>query len=79
LAVADESAESVKDGSNQVKVNGQDVVKVLSIELEGMDSIDSLYRMNSWVTIKSRHGPKGLFFAYLADELSITLGHHSAL
>jgi hypothetical protein len=65
LPVADESAESMKNGSNQVKVKGKDVIKVLGVKLEGVDSISSLHRVYSRITVKSRHGPKGLRFTHL--------------
>ena len=65
MPVADESAESMKDGSNQVKVKAKDVIKVLGVKLEGVDSISSLHGVYSRITVKSRDGPKGLRFTHL--------------
>jgi hypothetical protein len=79
LAVADESAESVKDGSNQIKVKGKDVIKVLSVKLEGVDWINSLYGMYSRIAVKSRHGPKGLRFTYLTNYSPVTFDRHTPL
>src|SRR3972149_8551008 len=78
LALADHSAKSTKNGSNQLEVQGKNVIKVLSVELEGINSVYSLYRVNRRVTIKSSHGPKGPFFTYLTDDLSVTFDRHSA-
>ena len=44
-----------------------------------MNRITSLYSMNSRVKIKSSHGPKGLFFAYLTDRFPISFDRHAAL
>lgn len=79
LAVADQSTERVKDGSNQVKVKGKDVIKILSVEFEGIDRVNSLYGMNSRITIKSGHSPKGLRFTYLTDYSPVTFDRHTAL
>src|SRR3972149_3774414 len=79
LALADHSAKSTKNGSNQLEVQGKNVIKVLSVELEGINSVYSFPGVNSRVTIKSSHGPKGLFFAYLADYFLVSLDRHAAL
>ena len=49
LARADDSAESANNGLNQLEVQGKNVLKVLSVELEGMNRINSLDSMNSRV------------------------------
>lgn len=67
----------MKDGAHQLEIYRKDVIEVLSIELEGVDDISSLCRINSRVTIESRYGPKGLFFRYLTNYFSVTFDRHA--
>ena len=69
----------MKDSSNQVKVKGKDVIEVLSVQLESLHSIHRLYRMESRITVESRHGSEGLSFTDLADDSPVTLYRHAPL
>jgi hypothetical protein len=75
---AHEPAKGMKNGSHQLKVKGKNIIEVLGVEFERVDIIDCAYRMNGGVAIERGHGPKGLFFAYLADDLAVTLDCDSA-
>lgn len=77
--LANESAESPKNGSNQLEVQGKDIMKILSVELKSVNGSNSLYRMKSRVEIKRRYRAQGLFFAYLTEHLPIALDRYAAL
>ncbi len=63
LARANHSAESMKNGSYEVEVKGKNVIKILSVEFERVNGVDSLYRMHGRVAIERGHRPECLFFA----------------
>ena len=79
MALADESAEAAKHGLNQLEIQRKDIMKILSVELEGVNRINSLYSVNSRITIKSSHGPKGMLFAHLMYPLPVSFDPHTAL
>ena len=78
MGLADNSAEGAKNGLNQLEVQRKDIMKILSIELEGVNRLNSLY-MDSRSKIKSGYRPNDLFFAYLTQPLPVCFGRHSAL
>src|SRR5688572_24810496 len=79
LGLSDDPAEGTKNGLNQLEIQRKDIMKILSIELESVNRINSLNGMNRGVKIKSRHRPKDLFFAYLTHRLSVSFDRHAAL
>ena len=79
LGLSDELAEGANNGLNQLEVQGKNILKILGVELEGMNRIYSLDRMNSRLEIESRHRSKGLSFAYHADHFPVSLDGHASL
>ena len=63
MGLADKSAEGAKNGLNQLEVQRKDIMKILSIELEGVNRLNSLNSMDSRSKIKRGYRPKDLFFA----------------
>ena len=79
MGLSDELAEGANNGLNQLEVQGKNVLKILGVELKGMNRINSLDGVKSRLKIESRHRSKGLSFAYLADQFPVSLDRHAAL
>jgi len=79
LGLSDELTESAHNGLNQLEVQGKNILKILGVELEGVNGINSLDGVKSRLKIESRHRSKGLSFAYLADQFPVSLDRHAAL
>ncbi|HEU4344136.1 MAG TPA: hypothetical protein VFU31_21480, partial [Candidatus Binatia bacterium] len=79
LAIADQSEEGPENGSNQIEIQGKDVIEILRVELEGANRIKSPRSMDSRTEVKSRDRSKVLFFAHLTDHVPVSLDSHSAL